>query len=99
MRHSPEGCVGLTVVGGLELCRRNHPDLAVQAAVVEPVDVGERRPFQVVGALPGSTPVDQFRLEQTVEALGEGIEAPIDVKWFYASGTSSIGALGAGSSP
>ena len=84
---------------GLELGRRNEADLAVDAAVVEPVDVRQGRPLDGFDTGPRTFVEDELGLVEAVEALGEGIEAPIDVKWFYASGTSSIGALGAGSSP
>ena len=40
---SLEGCRGLTVVGGFQFGRRDHADAAVEAAVVEPVDIFEGR--------------------------------------------------------
>ena len=43
--------VDLTVVVCFELGRRDLADLVVDAAVVEPVDVGERRPLDVLDAL------------------------------------------------
>jgi hypothetical protein len=52
----------------------------VDAAVVEPVDVGEGGPFDVVDVLPGTLAVDQLGLVETVEALGQGIvvaESPL----------------------
>jgi len=49
----------------------------VDPAVVEPVDVDQRGPFDVVGVLPGSSSVDELGLVEAVEALGEGIDAPI----------------------
>ena len=63
----------LTVVVGFELCRRNHADLGVQPAVVEPVDVGEGRPLDVLDSLPGSSAVDELGLVEPVEALGQGV--------------------------
>ena len=42
-------------------------------AVVEPVDVDQRGPFDVVGVLPGPSSVDELGLVEAVEALGEGI--------------------------
>jgi hypothetical protein len=41
--------------------------------VVEPVDVGEGRPLDVVRPLPGSVVVDQLGLVEPVEALRERI--------------------------
>ena len=41
-------------------------------AVVEPVDVVERGPFDVFDVAPGSLAMDQLGLVETVEALGEG---------------------------
>ena len=60
-------------MGGLEHRRRDHADLAVKPLVVEPVDVGERRPLDVLGTLPGTLVIDQLGLVETVEALGEGV--------------------------
>ena len=45
----------------------------MDSSVVEPVDVVERRPFDVFDVAPGSLAVDQLSLVETVEALGEGI--------------------------
>jgi hypothetical protein len=45
----------------------------VDAAVIEPIDVGEGGPFDVVDVLPGPSTVDQLGLVETVEALGQGI--------------------------
>ena len=45
----------------------------MDAAVVEPVDVGEGGPFDVVDVLPGPAPMDQLGLVEPVEALGEGV--------------------------
>jgi hypothetical protein len=57
-------------------------DLAVEPAVVEPVDVLSRRDFEVVDAPPGSLVADQFGFEEGVERLGEGVDAPIVVNSF-----------------
>ena len=46
--------VDLTVVGVLELDRRNVPAGAVQSVVVEPVDPVEGAEFEVVHAAPGA---------------------------------------------
>ena len=77
-----EGCRVLTVVVGLEVGRcgvgRVVGDLAVEASVVEPVDVGHGFELDVVDAAPGSLPVDQFPLVETVERLRQRVDAPID---------------------
>ena len=66
----------LTVVGGLVLGRSGVAgvvgDAAVQAAVVEPVDVLQGGVLDVVEAPPGAA-TDQLRLVQAVERLGEGV--------------------------
>ena len=62
----------LTVVVGLELCRRDLADLVVDAAVVEPVDVGERGPLDVLDALPGAFVVDELGLVEPVEGSRPG---------------------------
>ena len=43
-------------------------------AVVEPVDVVERGPFDVFDVAPGSLAMDQLGLAETVEAFNEGID-------------------------
>lgn len=48
-------------------------DLAVEAAVVEPVDVLEGGELDVVESLPGAAAVDEFPLVEPVEALGERV--------------------------
>ena len=65
--------VDLTVVVLFQLCRRDLADLVVDAAVVEPVDVGEGGPFDVLDVPPWALAVDEFGLVEPVEALGEGI--------------------------
>ncbi len=50
------------IVVGLELRRWDHPQLAVQAAVVEPVDVVHRGVLDVVQAAPGAAVSDQLAL-------------------------------------
>jgi hypothetical protein len=64
----------VTVVGVLVLGGRNKSDLAVQASVVEPVDVLDDGNLEVVDALPGAAVADQFGLEQRVERLGKRID-------------------------
>jgi len=61
------------VVGGLEPGRWDHATLAVEPAVVKPVDVGERGVLNIVKFTPGSLMADQLRLEESVERLREGI--------------------------
>ena len=67
------------MVGVLELDGRDHADLAVKSPVIEPVDVFRGRDLEVVDVLPGPAVADQFSLEQRVEGLGEGVDAPIVV--------------------
>ncbi len=60
----------LTVVGGLELGRRDVAvlgDLTVETALVEPVDVAERGELDVVEAPPGTVAIDQLPLVEAVE--------------------------------
>ena len=45
----------------------------MDASSVEPVDVGERRPFDVLDVAPGSFAVNQLGLELSVEALGQRV--------------------------
>ena len=61
------GWDGLTVVRVLVFGGWLHPDLAVQARVVEPVDVRQGGPFDVVVAAPWSFMVDEFGRVETVE--------------------------------
>ena len=61
------GWDGLTGVRVLVFGGWLHPDLAVQARVVEPVDVRQGGPFDVVVAAPRSFMVDEFRRVETVE--------------------------------
>jgi len=67
------------MIGVLELDGRDHADLAVQSPVIEPVDVFRGRDLEVVDILPGPAVADQLGLEQRVEGLGQGIDAPIVV--------------------
>ena len=52
---------------------RDHADLAVEALVVEPVDVSERRPLNGVDALPRPVVIDELSFVEAVEALSEGV--------------------------
>ncbi|MDP9434148.1 MAG: hypothetical protein M3P93_02720 [Actinomycetota bacterium] len=58
----------------------DEADLAVEAAVVEPVDVLGDGDLEVVDAPPRPAVADELGLEQAVERLGQGVEAPIVVK-------------------
>ena len=60
------------VMGRLELGRRDHADLAVEATMVEPVDVLESLELDVIEAAPRS-PVNQLGLVQAVERFGERV--------------------------
>ena len=60
------------VMGRLELSRRDHADLAMQATMVEPVDVLESLELDVIEAAPRS-PVNQLGLVQAVERFGERV--------------------------
>ncbi len=77
MSRSLYGCDGLTVVVGLEGGRRGEAgpvdDAAVEAAMVEPVDVAQGGELDVVQAAPGPVSVDELPLVEPVEALGEGV--------------------------
>ena len=58
-----------------ELNRWNETDLAVETAVVEPVDVLGDGDLEVVDAFPRAPVADQFCLEQRVEACGTPVVA------------------------
>ncbi len=64
------GWACLIVVGGFVFDGWLHADFAVQALVVEPVDVRQGGPFDVVGVLPGSFVIAEISLVEPVEALG-----------------------------
>nr|WP_258036441.1 hypothetical protein [Streptomyces sp. SM10] len=49
------------------------PELAVQATLVEPVDVLGDRDLDVVHGRPGPLVADQLGLEEAVERFGEGV--------------------------
>lgn len=63
----------MTVMALLELDRRGHAEFTVQTAVVEPVDVLDRRDLKVLDAAPRSLVADQLGLEDRVPRLREGI--------------------------
>jgi hypothetical protein len=74
----------LTVVDGLELCWGDVgvvlSDLAVEPAVVEPVDVAEGGELDVIEAPPRSLGVDQLPLEEAVEGLGHGVVVAVTAR-------------------
>jgi hypothetical protein len=57
----------------LELGRWDLTQLAMQPALVEPVDVFGDRDLDVVDAMPRAFVADQLGFEQTVIRLGEGV--------------------------
>ena len=65
------GGVGLTVVGGLERGRGGVAwagfDLAVEASLVEPVDVGEGGELDVLEPRPSALRVDQLPLVEPLK--------------------------------
>src|SRR5690349_2715966 len=61
------------VVEGLVLHGWNEPELAVEAAVVIPVDVLGYGDLQIVEPLPGPFVTHEFGLEQRIERLGHRI--------------------------
>jgi hypothetical protein len=69
-----------TVVVVLELDRWDVAAGAVEAAVVEPVDVLQGGQLDVVEALPLPTAADELGLVETDEGLGGGVDAPVSVK-------------------
>src|SRR5512139_3051720 len=65
-------------VSGLELGRRNEPDLAVKSSVVEPVDVLGDGDLDIAHVLPAALGThgrvaDALGLEQRVESLGHRV--------------------------
>ena len=67
------GLSQLTVVGGLQFCRGEVTDLAVQPAVVVPVDVGESGQLDLLEAAPGAMAADQLGLVQPDDRLGQAV--------------------------
>lgn len=63
----------LTIEHIFELRRRNMADGFKEPAVVEPVDPLQCGELHVFEGLPGATFVDQFRLVETVDGLGESV--------------------------
>ena len=52
--------------------RRDEP-LALEATLVEPVDVGEGGELDIGEALPGAVAVDELPLVEPAERLGQGV--------------------------
>ena len=57
---------GSSVVVVFEFGWWDVAELAVQAPLVEPVDVGERRQFDVLGVAPGALAADELGLVEPV---------------------------------
>ena len=70
----------LTVVLGFGFDRWFHADLAVEAAVVPPVDVLEERELELLEGSPWAVAGDQFGFELPDGRFGERVDAPIAVK-------------------
>ena len=102
MVSNPDG-VGLlgSVELCFELCRWDVAAVAVEPLFVEPVHPVERRVFELVDVVPVPRrvgPEDALGLVEPVGGLGQRVEAPIDVKWFYAADARIAGELGSGRS-
>src|SRR5947209_8723653 len=63
----------LTVVGVLELGRRDVAEEAVQAGGVEPMDPAEGGQLDLVDVAPGSLPPDQLGLVEPVHRFGQRV--------------------------
>ena len=59
----------------------------VQSCVVEPVDPFQRGQLDVGERFPGPFAADLLGLEEADRGLGEGVEAPIVVKYDVGSGS------------
>src|ERR1017187_2135166 len=81
------------VVGGLELCRWDPADLSVQTSVVEPIDIREGLVLDIVEPGPRAT-VDELRLVQAVEGLGEGVVVRVPARAHRGGDTGGLEALG-----
>ncbi|GGM24263.1 hypothetical protein GCM10010129_80870 [Streptomyces fumigatiscleroticus] len=56
-------------------------ELALEAALVEPVDALGDRDLDVVDAGPRSLVADELGLEQAVERLGQGVVVRVASSW------------------
>lgn len=74
------GLLKLAVEVGFGLGGRDMPDGFEQAAVVEPVHPFERGELDGLEVAPRAGASDHLGLEETVDGLGEGVEAPMSVK-------------------
>ena len=83
-----------------ELCWGHVVAVAVEALLVEPVHPVECRELELVDVVPagGVGPVDALGLVEPVGGLRESVDAPIDVKWFYAADARTVGVAGSGRS-
>jgi hypothetical protein len=71
----------VTVVASFEFGWWDVAAVFVEASVVEPVDPFQGGDLDVVGGAPWACGFDQLGLVETVDRLGEGVDAPIAVKW------------------
>src|SRR6266516_2059088 len=82
------------MVGRLELRGWDHAQLAVQAAVVEPVDVFQGGVLHVLQSPPGAAVADQLGLVQAVEGFSQGVVLTVAPRADRGHGTSLGQALG-----
>src|SRR5829696_4556338 len=68
-----DGRGGLTGLKRFKLGRWAHAELAVQALIVEPVDVLQGGIFDVFEPAPGTAVADQLGFVQTVEGFRQGV--------------------------
>ena len=66
------------VVVGFHFGGWDIADLAVEAPVVEPFDVCQGGQLDMLSVAPGSLTFGQFGLVESVDRLGQGVDAPID---------------------
>jgi hypothetical protein len=75
--------------------------VAVEPVVVEPVHPRQGGELELVDVVPhrrGVGASDAVGLVEAVGGLGQGVDAPIDVKGIYAADASSPGGSGSGRS-
>ena len=69
-----QGLLGkLLIIVCLSFCRRDITDRFQSPRVVKPSDPFQGRKFDGFPAFPGCLVMDQFRLVQTIEGLGQGV--------------------------
>ena len=61
------------VMGGFEISRGNHAQLAVEPELVEPVEVLQGGVLHVFQTTPGTVFADQLGLVETVEGFGQSV--------------------------